>query len=410
MSGFKIADGVNVHVIPSEKFNSVYTCVILRQPLTKENAAKNALISQILQRGSHKYQDMKEINAHTERLFGAAFEIQIIKKGENQIIEFYIECFKDELDNCLDFLKEMLLNPLCENGGFKKVYTDSEKENLTHAISARINNKAEYAKLRLLNEMCKDEPFGIYGDGEIEDLKAINEKNCYEHYIHLLEHAPIEIIIMGDVNEGIIANKLNGWYTHKRSEIDKIPKEEIVYKPVDNPNKVLEEKNVNQGKICIGLRTGVKPVSEDYLRLLILNEIFGGGANSRLFAKVREEESLCYSIGSFLFRFKGIMVMQAGVDSKNFEKTIEISLNQLEDLKKGNISDKEFEASKSGLIKKMVGIKDYPGSTIDFYVSQLLLHDENNINDFISMMKNVKKDELPPIAEKIYTDTIYCLK
>ena len=56
-----IADGVNFNYLETDKFKTGFLSVNFIAPLDQATAAKNALIPQILMRGSEKYPNMAEL-------------------------------------------------------------------------------------------------------------------------------------------------------------------------------------------------------------------------------------------------------------------------------------------------------------------------------------------------------------
>lgn len=411
MNKIEIKDSVNVHIINSKKFETVSIGILLRRPLNKNEVTMNALIPNILKRGCKKYNTLKKINEKIEMMYGAVFNADIIKKGEEQLLEFYIDVInkKNIVYEALEFLFEVILNPLCENEMFDNNYVESEKENLKNEIKGRIDDKREYAKLKCFSLMCKDEPFGIYGDGYIEDLEKINNKNIYEHYLNILKTSPVEIIIIGNISDEEIISKIKTSFNIKRKKIIKIPETNYIFEKSDIKEE-FEKLNVSQGKLCIGLRTNVNPVGDDFYKLMVANEIFGGNANSKLFLNVREKESLCYYINSVIYRFKTIILIQCGVESKDYNKTLKLIKDEIENMKKCNFSDEEFDNAIMSLNKKYCSIEDYQSSAMDFYLTQYMLNDKLTIKDVAEKIKSVKKEDICEIFKNVFIDTIYFLK
>lgn len=414
MQTIEIDNGINLRLINSNKFKTTTICTLIRQPLKRETVTINSLLASILEMGCEKYKTISEIKNITENMYGAIFATQIVKKGEEQIIQFFMEIIHDEknklLEQAFEFISEVMLNPLVEDGGFNKEYVASEKGNLKTAIKSRINNKGEYAKLRCLEEMCKDEPFGIYGDGYLEDIDDITPKKLYEHYINLLETAPIDFLVVGDEKvENLESSIKSNFKFNRGKKIDVLEQENKNIK-TGKVNTVEETLNLNQGKICIGARAEVPSKGQEFYDYMIASEILGGNPSSRLFLKVREEQSLCYYINSFIFRFKGILFIQSGVDKQNFEKVVKNVENEISEMQNGNIKEEQFENAKCSLLKKIKGVKDYPTSIIDFYASQFMIGDEDNIEDVLKKIENVKINSVKEVCKKINIDTIFTLK
>ena len=407
MESIEILSGISLNMIHSVKFKSTNICILIRQPLVREFATMNALLPMVLQRGCSKYGSLPKINEFTEKLYGSVFECQIMKKGEQQIILIFMEIVNVAKENlvlkALEFLKEIMLRPLIEGAGFKKEYVDGEKQNLAAAIKGRINNKTEYAKLRCLEEMCINEPFGLYGDGYIEDLDSITPELLYQHYSHLLKTAPIDFVIMGNENMDVIRQHTAKLFQFERGSVTPIPTEPSNYE--GKPGLVTEYAQMAQSKLCVGIRSGILPVGREVYELMVLNEVLGGGANSKLFVNLREKEHLCYDIYSLMYRFKGIILIQCGLDAGNFEKTVQLIKKEL-----GNLTNAEdVQSAKTSLLAKLKGIQDYPAAVMDFYVSQKMLGDPDSIEEAMDRIKEVDANKLEPLAKRLTISTIYQL-
>lgn len=409
MNTINISEGVNLHLIETDKFKTTTICLLIRRPLSRKEVTYNALLPPILRRGSKKYNTISKLNSHLEDMYGAVFDTQIVKIGEEQIIQFYVEILnkdidKNLLDKSLKFLQEIIFSPLIENNGFKEDIINIEKENLKNNINGRVNNKAEYLKQKCIEITCKNEPFSIYGDGYIEDFDNITAENLYSHYNDILKTSPIEFIVIGK-EEVKAAETIKELFNFERNNVIKIPKAEIIYKP----KEIIEEnedRGLTQGKICISLRTGVNPVGQEFYNLLLMNEILGASSSSKLFINIREKESLCYNISSFIYRFKGIVMIQSGVDKENFNKTITLIEKEIKNMASGDISEEEISNAKKSLINNLNTIADYATATVNFYVSQYMLADKGNIEDAIEKVKNVSINDIQKCAEKMYIDTI----
>ena len=412
MKIINIAESVNLHLIQTEKFKTTTICILIRRPLLREEVTYNALITNVIRKGSKRHNSLSKLNAVLENMYGAIFDTQVVKMGEEQIIQLYIEILNKDideglLDQALEFLRGIIFNPLLEGEGFKEEVVKIEKENLKNKINGRINNKVEYVKSKCIEKACAGEAFSLYGDGYIEDLEQITAKNLYNHFKNILKTSPIEFLVMGNEGEEV-SEKIKELFSFGREGVIQINKAKIVYDP-KKVKEVTEKQHVNQGKLCMALRTGIDPTGQDFYSLLLLNEVLGATASSKLFMNVRERESLCYSISSFIYRFKGILMIQAGVDSQNFDKTLELINKEIENMANGDITEKEIGNAKKSITKNLESMKDYAASTINFYISQYMLNDEDDIESAVERVKKVTKEDIQNCAKKIYTDTIYLM-
>ena len=142
----EIKKGINLHIIKNEKFKTNLIAVFLTTSLTKENVTKNALIPAILRRGTSKMKTQEEISKNLEEMYGATFDCGIDKKGDNQILKFYLESINDEylpkqteniLAQSINKILEIVFDPQVEEKGFNQEYTNQEKQNLTQLINRK---------------------------------------------------------------------------------------------------------------------------------------------------------------------------------------------------------------------------------------------------------------------------------
>ena len=406
---------ITIKTTADSKFKTAAVCLMLRRPLVRDEATKNSLLASVLGAGSMKYPNLYEINKYMEELYGAMFGSMVIKKGEFQIIRLYIEfpLTKDGnselLVQAVTFLHEILFNPLIINNEFSSEIFENEKNMLRDSIFERINDKNSYVRQRCIEHMCTNEPFGIYADGYHEDLNALDSKALYAHYKELIRTTPLEFIASGNIDcaafEKLVLEKFSN-YHYEPLSLNIGP---IVYNP--GPAAYHEEVlQVNQGKVCMGLRTGCDYKGRAFYTSLVLNEILGGSGNSKLFMNLREKSSLCYSIFSFLYRAKSILMIQSGVESDNIEKAIEQINEQIEIMKKGQISDDELYLAKQGLVSGFKSITDSQGGVLEFNYSQHVLADDDCIEDIISGINAVSVADVVSLAAGLYTDTVYVLK
>lgn len=139
------------------------------------------------------------------------------------------------------------------------------------------------------------------------------------------------------------------------------------------------------------------------------NTILGGGANSKLFQNVREKASLAYSAGSSYIRRKNAILVQTGIEIKNYDKAVKIVEEQIEDMKNGKISDDEFNAAKQLIVSSIELIEESKEDMITFYFDQNLFEENLSVEDYKNSIKNVTKEQVIEVAQKVEEDTIYFL-
>lgn len=415
----KIKKGINLYTIKTEKFKTNLIAVMLTTKLNREDVTKNALIPAVLRRGTANMQTLEKINKTLEGMYGASFDCGLDKTGENQVLKFYLETVNDEFlptntenifKESIQKLFEIIFNPYLENNCFKKEYVKQEKENLKQIIEGKIDSKARYALDRCIEEMYKNEPFGLYKYGYVEDLEKINEQNLYQYYLELINQCKIDIFVSGLIDDGTrnIIEENNNIKKLKEREAD-YQKLDIGKKKNEEIKEIQESMEVNQGKLIIGLDVNTEK-KEDRFNTIIYNSLLGGSANSKLFQNVREKASLAYTASSSYFRLKNNIFINCGIDIPNYEKTVEIIKQQIEDMKNGKFTDEEIENAKKGIIASIKGIDDEQDTEITYFFGQELSGENMSLEEYMNSIRNVSREGIQDIANKITINTIYFLK
>lgn len=411
----ELSKGVNLNIINENKFKSNLLSYYFIRPLTRDEVTKNSLMSLVLKRGTKNYPNSIDVEKKLEELYGSNLSLGINKRGEKQVIRFTMEWAKSNYvgeeydDEIIQILKEIIFNPVLEDDIFLKKYVAQEKENLKRKIENKINDKGSYAIERCLESMCKNERYGIYPLGYVEDLEGIDESNLYKHYQEIIRTSSIEIFYVGNVDEKIIEYLKKDLEIIPRDEIISIA-EDVLVDSVQTKNIVVDELDINQGKLVIGYRAGIHHNDRLYNPLLLASDILGGGPNSKLFINVREKESLAYYISSSIYKYKSIMLIDSGIEFDDFDRTVEIINNQLVELKDGKFTDQDISKSIKSIKTSTESIRDSIFLISEFFFSQLISGDNRSLEQVLEDFLKVKKEEIIEAANKITIDTIYFMR
>lgn len=408
-----INENITLNYIPMDKLKTTSIGMYIHRPLKKDEASYNAILPHILKRGNKALKNTQEIAKHLENLYGAKFSAGISKKGDSQLLCFEGETISDKYapynENLTAGLLELILDSVFnQNESFSDEVFGQERTNSITKIENIINDKRVYAIYRCQEEMAKDDPFSVPRLGYVEDMKMMTKEELYSYYKDLIVSSKIDIFICGDADisqiEESIRTAISG-YSFKNAEM---PKSNLL-KAKEKVNNVTERLDVTQGKLAIGFLTDVAPIDDDYYKLVVANAIFGGGAQSKLFNNVREKLSLAYYAGSMLNKYKGMLLVNAGIEFENFQKAYDETLVQLEEVKKGNITDLEIESSKMFLINSLVTTYDDQMALISFYLNQKVAGTNADIAECIEKIKPVTKEDVAGIMGKVSLDTVYFL-
>jgi predicted Zn-dependent peptidase len=268
-------NGIDVFRVFSEKFKTNTINVFFHDNLRRESVTKNALIPAVLRRGCERFPTFRDIAFYLEELFGASFDCGVSKKGERQITQFYIEFVAEKytgegtdiFNKAFDLLLEIITKPVLVNGVFKSEYIDQEKENLSRLIKSRVNDKVQYAVDKCLEEMCRNEPFGIYEYGDVSQLESIDASDLYQHYRNALKTCPVSVYVGGNVDENGINSVVEKLKQFERGKVRNVDITSVEAE-VGEVKHVEERMDVTQGKLSLGFRTGISSNESDIISFL----------------------------------------------------------------------------------------------------------------------------------------------
>lgn len=412
------ADGLRIHVMPTAKFKTTTVVLDVLTPLKAETATLNALIPAVLQRGTRTLPSVKALTERLDDLYGASLDSAMFKIGERQVAQFELEVPNEKflahapalLEEGIQLMADVLLDPVLDNGTFRASFVDLEKEALRKRIESLFNNKGRYASMRCLEAMCAEEDFRLYSYGRIEDLPGIDARRLTEHYHEWLATSPMDVYVIGDVDALRVEALLRHMLAIPERRVGTVPSTLVKPKASGAPREVVDRFEVNQGQLVLGYRTPVTFESADYPRMVVYNGVLGGYAHSKLFVNVREKASLAYSAYSRFESHKGLMMIQAGINIENHDQALAIINEQVEAIARGEVCEDELIQTKEMLKNDYREMADSPGAMAHFAYVQGIEHTERPVEELLAEIERVGVEDLKAMAALLSLDTVYFLR
>ncbi|MFA9558023.1 EF-P 5-aminopentanol modification-associated protein YfmF [Evansella sp. AB-rgal1] len=410
---------LHVHVLPSTTYKTNTLVLHMRSPLTKETVTKRALLPYVLQSGTKNHPSRKEIRQSLDELYGATLNVDVSKKGENHMMSFKMEVANEKflsddrplLERAIELFSSVILQPKTTEDSFDSTIVEGEKRTLNQKLSSVYDDKMRFANKRLTEEMCEEEPFGLFVLGDANDLPEIDEKALYSYYQEALSKDQLDLFIVGDVNESDMKKVIEKHFHGLTS----FPQRELAFenKPFDlkrDSKEIKEEQDVQQGKLHIGYRTNITYSDEDYFPLQLFNGVFGGFSHSKLFINVREKASLAYYAASRVESHKGLLIVMSGIETDKYDAATKIIFEQMEEMKAGNFSDQDLEQTKAVLKNQLLETMDVPRGIVELEYHNLLSSTKRPLDRWMDEIDKVQKEDIIRVAKKLQLDTVYFLK
>ena len=416
MEPLQLSDGIQFYSYRDTRFKQGALSIQFVCPMKKEGSAYNALLPAVLLRGTKKHPDLRSITLRLDDLYGAAVSASVRRVGDYQSTGLYCNFMEDKfamdgdeiLAPTLDFIFELLLEPIVEDGGFSADFVESEKKNLISTIETEFNDKRAYAVTRLLKNMCKEDSFGLPRLGEKEDVEKITPRALYTHYRRILEKSPMQVFYVGSAEPEAVAELLKKQFGRiQRAPVSLPPQTALRY---GKESHVTETLDVTQAKLCMGFATPITNRTGDFAAMQVLNAVFGSGMTSKLFMNVRERLSLCYSVGSMYYGTKGLVTVSAGVEERDEQTARREILTQLEACKNGDITDEELAAAKEGVLSALRTVHDSPGAIEGYYANTALSGLTREPQAHARAISAVTAEDVVRVAKSISYHSSFLLK
>lgn len=409
-------EGFNLHFIKTDRFKKITIRLVLKRPLKKEEITIRNVTTDILLNSNKEYPSIRDIVIETEELYNFGASSNCYKSG-NYTVSSWNATFLNEkytedgmTEKSIQFFMNLLFNPNVTDGAFDTKAFNYTKNCLKNVIDSIKDNPGRYSQIRMKEFMYPDSIISARMDGCIEDLEKLTEENVYAYYQDMFQNDVADIFVLGDFDEEKMEQYIDTYALLKRKQ----PKYSIQHfieskESADEIQIHKEEMNINQSKLAIGLKVYDMDDYERKYTLQALAYILGGSGDSKLFRKVRGENSLCYYISASPSMLYSYMVITSGIDKNDFDKAVLLIKEAIKEVQEGNITEEELKNGINTYINSCMEMYDSPSSIIGSYLSHEYLNTDT-IDEKMEQMKQMTIDKITALACKLKMDTVYLLE
>lgn len=251
-------------------------------------------------------------------------------------------------DRALHTIAELVRYPLFDPRELEK-----ERRVIIEEIRGLQDSPGEWVHTLIQTSMWGEQPLGRDIAGSIETVSTISHHDMLhfwrQHYI-----PPMMVVsVAGNVQTDHIATAVLAAFDGNSAAL---PVPAIPTSPsIPGPKLTFLPRDTEQSNFCIGF-PGLSYTNPDRRILDVLDTVMGGGASSRLFQELREEQGLVYNIGSYHNKYAdtGIWAIYGGVEPDALHDSIATVLSMLNDLLAEGITEEELqhvkEQAKGGML------------------------------------------------------------
>lgn len=405
----------NLHLINTDKFKTITMKIVFSSPIKKEEITKRNILSDILLQSSLNYESRRDLTIKAEELYAADIYNNTQRIGNYILTSINLQVLNDKyteegnFEEAVKFLSEIIFKPDIENNSFKEDKLGMVLSNAKVALESLKEDAASYSLLRLMEAYDKDSPVSYRTVGYLEDLDKITPENLYTYYQNMLNNDYVDIYVVGNFNNSNVQEIVKKYFRFRKVKKQR-PAYVLKNKKMRKRRLIAKETiENNQSKLAIACQINKASKYEINYPLVLASIIYGGGPDSKLFKDVREKNSLCYTIYSYLVKLDNLLVVSAGIDKENYTKTLELTTNLLKDMKKGKFTDKDIAIAKEYYNTAAEEVEESEQKIINEYLSQEILGIEP-LSERVKIMNKVSKKEIIKVCKKINMDTVFLLE
>ena len=402
----------NIYTIKTDKFKSCIINVVFKDNFTdKSDKAHLNVLKNMLVKSNKTYSKHRDLVIRREELYNTSFYTCSHRIGQSLELEMGVEFIAPEfikeenyLKDVIEFNFDMIKNPDVENDEFNLKNFNIVIDNLILGTKRVHESGARYSYKRALQTMDPDALVANYL--EEEDYQRITPTSLYEFYKKVINNWLCEIYVIGNLNMDEVVSLIKKNFALKMIK----DRELICY--VDNKKRkkvkvTKEQDEFIQAHLVIGYN--IEKLSEkELITFSVFREILGGGLNSKLYQKLRADNSLCYSLQPIYYKFDRLLLIHVSFDEKNYKKCVKLINESIKEIKDGKVSEDEFTRAIAYIKSSMKASKDNINNILDNYILHNYI-DLPLIDECDKLFDSVKIEDVINIANKLTPNFVYLL-
>jgi predicted Zn-dependent peptidase len=315
----------------------------------------------------------------------------------NETSTLTLHCLNKHIGELLPVVEELIIDSIFPEEELA-IFKQNQKQRLSVSLK-----KSEFVASRLIDSYIYGEkhPYGKYSSHAEYD--ALNREELISFYNKYYKNGSCVIFTAGKLPPGLfeLLNKHFGKLTFGNN-FQKPLHQISSTKKAGEKFRITNDENGVQGSIRIA-REFPNRHHPDFLKVMVLNNIFGGYFGSRLMANIREDKGYTYGIHSFLqdhIHQSGWLVStEAGKDV--CEAAISEVYKEMKRLQDEPVGEDEMQLVRNYMMGSILGDLDGPFHIIARWKNYVL----NDLNgdyfyNAINTIRTVSPEELQQLAKK----------
>jgi predicted Zn-dependent peptidase len=407
--------GLHVHVHvwarPHYKQSSIHLCLV--HDIDPQHVTEQALLPHLLLQGSQLHPSAADVQEALDALFGAELKVETRRAGSRFLTEYRLELVHERyapgerrlLEEGLDLLHSLLLQPLCVDGVFAESAVQREKERHAQRIEAQDWDLQASAIQRLSQEMFAGTSLALPLQGTKDELQGITAESLWHRYQAWLGNAEIHVYVTGDYDTRYMIEQAAQRFTRERDTASaRVPS---AFAPASPEFTMIREEVEDISLLAVGLRCGEMTATEDYPLVVLLYNLLFVFPHSRLVIEMRQRRQLTYNIGSRLDEASGAMFMITELDPANWDTGMQLFQDTFRRLQTERIGEEELALIRRVSINNIRRrYLDVMWRMVDFHLKMTLVGRTWTVQEMCERFATATAEELQRVACAITIDSM----
>jgi predicted Zn-dependent peptidase len=389
----RLPNGLRVITAPMPHTRSVTVSIYVgagSRYETKDLAGISHFVEHMVFKGTEKRPTAQLISEAIDGVGGI-----INAATDREYTVYYAKVARPHVELAIDVLADLVRTPL-----FDPVELEKERKVVLEELASVGDSPGQQVDLLLDELLWPDQPLGWDVAGTEESVSGLSRGMVLDYMASQYVPNNMVVSVAGNIREEEItallmptlgsmpAGVFQSWHAAQNGQVE--PRCSVMFKRTE------------QTHISIGLH-GLSLRDPDRYALDLLSVLFGESMSSRLFVELRERQSLCYDVNSYVNHFldAGSFGVYAAVDPTNGRQAVVALMSELRRLADGVPEQELHKARELAKGRMLLRMEDTRAVSGWLGGQEILTSEIKSPEDVIARLEAVTTDDLQRVARAL---------
>lgn len=361
-----------------------------------ENSGMAHFLEHMLFEGTKKFPDSKKLALFIEKNGGKGWAVT-----NKDNVSYGARVPADKMKIAFDYLRELVFNPLLPMQSIQ-----SEKQMILEEHGSKIDTPSEYIwDLWFEFLYGKKQSLGNPITGNTKAIKRINKTDLNDYMSKYYSPKNMVAVIAGNFNFQEAEREATKALSYKKTFTEvKISSPKIVS---DGRNIKVVHRRLNQIHSISGFLTNVAYNHPDRLALMLIADLLGEGATSRLYQSLVYDSGLVYALSAEYWSIlnSGMLCIYTSFSPHKFSRVNKLINDTIKKLRDKKMPEGELTLTKEKNVASILFVCESTDVMADYIIGEELMSDNfTPLEKMSSKIKSITPEIIQKTAAKYFTE------